>query len=174
MLRATYNVTPLNAFQFPWSSWHWNSRRRSLLTLFIHLFSFSSFLDFLHFFISFISFISSISSTVFHSLIPSFVPSFIFLHSRNGHWSVSHSSTCSFLSQLKTPSKIVLQIFDYPQMAGMHVAYAVCIEAKTFLRLQKPSCCCACCANRDLLADKPFDFTLVCGAASHSGTQNSY
>ena len=55
-------------------------------------------------------------------------------------------------------------------MAGMHdVAYAVCIEAKTFLRLQKSSCCCACCANRDQLADKAFDFTLVCRAASHSG-----
>ncbi len=135
---------------------------------FLHFLHFVHFLHLLHSFISlissiaFIAFIAFISFTVFHSFIPSFVPSFIFLHSRNSHWSVSQSSTCSFLSQLKAPSKMFLRIFDHPQMAGMHI------------QKRKPS---SDCGNHRVAA--PFvrieirwrtkHLTLFLYAASHSG-----
>lgn len=92
--QGAFHATLLRAFQFSWYYWHWNSRRRSLLALFIHLFFVSSFLDFLRFFISFVFFILFIFLHLFH-----FLHFVFFLHCLHFIYCASflHSFICSFI-----------------------------------------------------------------------------
>jgi len=92
--KGAFHATLLRAFQFSWYYWHWNSRRRSLLALFIHLFFVSSFLDFLRFFISFVFFILFIFLHLFH-----FLHFVFFLHCLHFIYCASflHSFICSFI-----------------------------------------------------------------------------